>query len=575
MDRPSRRPASPISRVLCLACLASAALAAQASPRLHMEAREYREARNPERIPDHIADRLEALEAGGESVLAGEKVAFRKDMAGFYRRRDHRPAWIVFGRHALPEAWQLLDAVWKSDQEGLDPADYHAVPIDSLLGRFGRRFGWGTGPGPEAAALLDILLTDAYLKLAGHLLTGRVHPISPADRWHIAEEDADLAAYLDSTLAHGGKVRESLRNLAPRNRDYGVMKYWLSRYRDIEEGGGWTAIPPGPALGPGDRGQRVAFLCRRLAAEYGLYRGTCGEIYDRDLASAVRRFQGRLGLARSGRADEATLRQLNVPVRERLEQIRLSLECWRWLPRDLGDRHIRVDIADFSLTAWEEGRPALSLKVVVGRKQDSTPVFSDRIVGVALNPPWHVPESIAEEEILPELRKDPAYLESRGMELLTSWSSRGEPVSPDTVDWHAIQPGQFRFRIRQRSGDGSALGKLKFAMTNPFNIYLHDTPSKAYFARHRRALSHGCVRVERPLELAEWLLRPDWDRRAIAAEISKGGAATLPVAGEGVPVHILYWTAFADAEGGLQFRRDIYGWVRRMEADLKEKTAGL
>lgn len=572
MDHASRRPAFPASLVLPWLFLASAA---QALPDWYAEARAYREARKPERIRDHIADRLGNLETAGEAVWAGEKVVFRKELAGFYRRRDHQPAWIVFGRYALPAAWQLLDAVWKSDQEGFEPADYHAVPLDSLLGQFGRRFGWGTGPAPETAALLDILLSDAYLKLASHLLTGRVHPLAPADRWHIAEEEADLAAYLDSALADRGRVRESLRHLAPRDPGYGVMKYWLARYRGIQERGGWPVIPPGRALGPGDKGRRVDSLCRRLAAEGARPRGTCGDAYDSALAAAVRSFQGHHGLPRTGRADEATLKQLNVPVQERLRQIRLGLECWRWLPRDLGRRHIRVNIPDYSLAAWEDGRPALSLKVVVGRKQDSTPVFSDRIVGVALNPPWHVPESIAEEEILPELRKDPAWLEARDMELLTNWSSRGEVVDPDTIDWNAIEPGEFRFRIRQKPGDGSALGKIKFAMTNPFNIYLHDTPSKTYFSRHRRALSHGCVRVETPDRLAEWLLRPEWDRKSITAEIAKGVPTTLPVAGKGVPVHILYWTAFADPAGGLQFRRDIYGWDRRMEAGLKERTAGL
>lgn len=539
------------------------------------EARETREARKPERIPGHIADILGSLETEGEARLAGESLAFRKDLAEFYRRRENRPAWIVFGRYALPAAWELLDAVWKSGQEGLEPSEYHAVPLDSLLVPFGRRFGWGQGPAPETAALLDILLTDAYLKLSSHLLVGSVHPLAPNDRWHVAEEKVDLAAYLEKTLSEGGEVEASLKRIAPQDNEYGVMKYWLARYRAVAEAGGWPAIPAGRPLAPGARGERVAALCRRLAMAGEMERSRCADRYDSALAEAVKRFQEHHGLAKNGRVDEATLRELNVPVESRIRQIRLNLECWRWLPRDLGDTHVRVNIADFTLTAWEDGRPALAMKVVVGRKEDSTPVFSDRILSVSLNPPWHVPESIAEEEILPELRKDPTWLEQRGMELLTSWSRHGEVIRPDTVDWEAIEPGKFRFRIRQRPGEGSALGRVKFVLANPFNIYLHDTPSRSYFSRHRRALSHGCVRVEKPLELAEWLLRPAWTKQSLARKIREDDSAILPLPGDGVPVHILYWTAFADPAGGLHFRRDIYGWNRRMDAEARERTAGL
>lgn len=507
--------------------------------------------------------------------MAGVEVRFSKGLAEFYRRRQFEPAWIVFGRHALPASWQLLDAVKKCDQEGLEPAEYHDVLLDSMLGAFGRRFGWGVGPTPEASAALDILLTDAYLKLASHLLAGRVHPISIADQWHIRTEKADLADFLQHTLSvERGRIRESLGRLAPAERQYGIMKYWLAEYRRIERDGGWPGIPAGGALAVRDSGERVARLCRRLVAGMEMPEGSCGHRYDSALAWGVSRFQARHGLEPTGQADAATLRELNLPIRVRISQIRLNLECWRWLPQDLGYRHVRVNIADYSLTAWEDGKIRLSSKVVVGRKTDSTPVFSDRIVAVALNPPWNVPASIAGEEILPELQKDPAYLERQGMELLGGWAEDAPVLKADTIDWSVFTPESFKYRIRQRHGDGSALGRIKFVMTNPFNIYLHDTPSRVYFTRHRRALSHGCVRVEKPLDLAEWLLRPGWTRDSLDKEIARQEPLNIPVDDRGIPVHILYWTAFADAAGGLQFRRDIYGWDRRMEADIRERMAG-
>lgn len=531
--------------------------------------------RNRERIPAVIKDRLATLETKGRARIGRDTLSFREDLSAFYRKRKFRPAWILQGRFARPEAWELADAVNKCDREGLDPADYRIASLDSLLPVFGRRFYWGAGPSPELAAVLDMLLTDAYLRLGAHLLAGRVHPLSLADQWHISEEETDLAAYLEHALAERDEVRESLRRLAPSHPEYGILKWWLTEHRKIQSRGGWPAVPKGGILALGDTGSRVTSLCRRLALSGDLEAWdpeACGRSFDSSLVAAVKRFQGRHGLAATGRVDEATLRDLNVTVEDRIDQIRLGLECWRWLPRDLGERHARVNIADFSLTAWKGDKVELAMRVVVGRKEDSTPVFSDRIVSVSLNPSWNIPESIAKEEILPELKADPTYLERQGMELLTSWSERGEALRPDTIDWSEVTPETFRFRIRQKHGEGSALGKVKFVMTNPFNIYLHDTPSKAYFAGHRRALSHGCVRVERPVELAEWILAPDWNRESLLKEIAKGEPTILPAPGKGMPVHILYWTAFTDAEGGIQFRRDIYGWGRRMERDL-QRTA--
>jgi murein L,D-transpeptidase YcbB/YkuD len=528
----------------------------------------------PKGLQAALAESVEAGALAPDGIGGKDSPRLSPRTLEFYRKRSFQPAWVANARHALPAAWELRKAIRASFEDGLDPAEYHLEAIDTLLPGFARRFGWGIRPPPEAAASLELLLTEAWFLLGDHLLNGRVHPISKADRWHRVEEEADLTEMLEEALEDDEALRESLRNLRPRQPEYGIMKEWLARFRAIESRGGWPEIPGGKTLAPGDSGQRVEALCRRLALEDGREAGRCGPGFDSSLAAQVARFRTRHGLSPAGSVDAATLARLNVPVGQRIDQIALNLECWRWLPRDLGERHVRVNIADFSLTAWAEGRSELSMRVVVGRKQDSTPVLSDRIVAITFNPPWNVPASIAREEILPELRKDPGYLGKEGMELLSDWSRNADSLSPDTIDWAGMEPEEFGFRIRQRHGATSALGRLKFVLTNPFNIYLHDTPAKGYFERHRRALSHGCVRVEKPVELAAWLLGSAAGRDSVEAGIGRGVTSEARLEGDGVPVHILYWTAFADTAGDLQFRRDIYGWNRRMETDLRRRTVG-
>lgn len=520
-----------------------------------------------------LSDALAVLEAKGRLALGKEAIRNPKDLVRFYRHRKGKPVWLDQGYPRI-DAWALLDAVGNASLEGLEPEDYHAHALDSLLRRFQGKLFRKTDVTPRTEAELELLLTDAYLKMAAHLLSGRTHPKSLSDKWHISMEVADLPGYLEQTLARGGEVRESLKRVAPPQPEYGEMKYWLAEYRKILARGGWPAIPPGGALGPGSQGPRVNSLCQRLQIGGEMEKGDCLGDFTPDLKMALKGFQKHHGLDTTGTADAVTLRRLNVPVEERINQIKLNMECWRWLPQDLGERHVRVNIADFRLTAYEGRTEALNMRVVVGRKEDSTPVLSDRIVAVALNPDWNVPPSIATEEILPELREDPEYLARHGMELLAGWSDNARVLRADSIDWQGVDSADFKYRIRQKNGETSALGRVKFVLTNPFNIYLHDTPSKSYFEKHRRALSHGCVRLERPLALASWALGPDseWDEAALEREISKGEAVSLKVPGKGIPVYILYWTAFVDNQGGLQFRNDVYGWERTLEEALQEKA---
>jgi L,D-transpeptidase YcbB len=521
-----------------------------------------------------IGLKLRALDSTGRADLSGERIRRNGDLAAFYAARDGKPAWFSRG-HPKPAAWQMLEAVRKSELEGLDPAVYHAQTLDSLLRKFNHKIFWHRRWEPETGADLDLLLSDAYFRFGRHLLVGRVKFRIPEDDWHIGKERVDFPGYLDTTLRGNRDVRASLLALTPPQPEYGQMKYWLGEYRKRLAKGEWPKVTEGPALDSESSGPRVAELCLRLREGGELPAAECGETFTPEMGEALKRFQGTHGLDTNGAADLATIRQLNVPLGERIDQIELNLECWRWLPQDLGAKHIRVNIADYRLGAYEGGKEVFSMKVVVGRRQDSTPVFSDRMTMVQINPSWNVPASIAGEEMLPELMKDPEYLAKHDMEALSDWSESAVPIRTDSVDWSEVSPEKFPFRIRQKNGDASALGRIKFVLTNPFNIYLHDTPAKKYFERDKRALSHGCVRLSRPLKLAVWALGPEsvWTADRLEADIAKGKETFIPIAGKGIPVHILYWTCFVDPQGGLQFRSDVYGWNRKMEKALDRKAA--
>ena len=285
--------------------------------------------------------------------------------------------------------------------------------------------------------------------------------------------------------------------------------------------------------------------------------------FDATLRRAIARFQERHGLAIDGVVGPTTRAALNVPVEARLRQIEVNMERWRWLPRDLGDPHVRVNIADFWLRVVEGGAPALQMRVVVGTRYRQTPVFSDRISYLVFNPYWHVPPRIATQDKLPEFRRDPSLVSRLGFELLDGWGSDARIVDPSTIDWGRLSAANFPYHLRQRPGPANALGRVKFMFPNRHNVYLHDTPARSLFGRTERGFSSGCIRVERPVDLATYLLRDNdgWTEARVRTAMSQTTEQTV-VLRRKVPVHLLYWTAWPE-DGSLHFRTDIY---RRDEA---------
>jgi murein L,D-transpeptidase YcbB/YkuD len=252
------------------------------------------------------------------------------------------------------------------------------------------------------------------------------------------------------------------------------------------------------------------------------------------------------------------------------------MERWRWLPLDLGARHILVNMANFELDLVEGESVVMVMRVIVGKGYRRTPVFSDKITYLVLNPFWHVPPGIAIKDKLPLIKKDPDYLSKQHMRLLQGWGAETKEIDPKTIDWSTVSAKNFHFRLRQDPGPMNALGRVKFMFPNRFNVYLHDTPSKDLFEKTTRTFSSGCIRIEKPIELVEYLLRDDprWTHENIVAALEKTEEITIQLRSP-VPIHLLYWTAFVENDGLVHFRDDIYGRDRRLDQALRKRAPTL
>ena len=532
---------------------------------------EFRHAPSPdELVAERIRTRIEAagvvtdLRAGGEPVYASEA------LPGFYVRRLYRPAWEN-KRGPTRLVNDLVSALRRTDLEGLRPEDYHLVAIETLLAKVRTDMRSGGKIVPDRWAELDLLLTDAFLVYGSHLLAGRVNPETLQPEWVANRRVTDFAAALERALA-AGDIAGALATLEPPQQGFRQLREALVYHRAIVAKGGWPTIPDGSTLKRGDYGPQVGALRERLrlGGDLGAAVWKDGDLFDETLEQALKQFQLRNGLTADGVSDAATRAELNVSAERRVEQLELNLERWRWLPQDLGRRHIIVNIAAFELEVEEEGKVVLPMRVMVGLPYHHTPVFSDTIRYLVLNPSWHVPRDIAVEDLLPHMKRDPSYLARLNMQVFKGWGPDAREIDPDTVDWSAITPDDFPFRLCQNPGPINALGRVKFMFPNKFNVYLHDTPSRPLFEETQRDFSHGCIRIQQPIELAVYLLRqnPRWNRDTFLRELDEAVDRSVPLP-EPIPIHLLYWTAWADEDRTIQFRRDIYNQDAPLLAALR------
>ena len=485
----------------------------------------------------------------------------------FYEKRSYAPAWI---EDAKPRRQmnQLVSALRSSYDEGLDPELYGVSLLEQRLAEASKGFLSKKGFDPKEAGAMDAWLTYLYMKYSSDLADG-ISDLSRADAaWKIKPERYDPLTYLETALQQN-RITESLRELTSNEPQYHALRKVLAEYRDQMKRGGWPRIPANLRLKPGQRSLHVPALAKRLAAS-GDYRGNSPEEgqaaeYGPQLQEATKRFQRRHGLPDDGLVNAAVVAEMNVSIEDRIREIALNMERWRWLARDLGDRHILVNIPEYRLEVWDNDRVPLTMRVVVGKPDTPTPIFSDEMTHVVFSPYWNVPPDIAQGETLPAVLSNPDFLARQNMEVL---DSSGRPIDPNSID--LSDPKAYRFR--QRPGSGNALGYVKFMFPNQYNVYLHDTPADSLFARASRSFSHGCVRVEQPEALARYVLQdqPEWTPERIQEAMHSGEERHVKVK-RPIPVYLGYWTARVSADGIVQFRSDVYNIDAQQTSKLAER----
>lgn len=449
------------------------------------------------------ADRLD--DAGADAIRGPDTDQRETAAKRFDPRTELEPKWVgPSGPTALADS--LIAVLRDADRDGLRPDDYHVATLDSLRTALRRGARSDRGLHERRLADFELLCTDAFLLYGRHLLQGHVDPVELTPTWTLGRRQTDLLERLDDALADG-TIREALYDLRPEQSGYTRLTEALRRYRRIAAEGGWPSVPDGPTLERGSEGDPVATLRARLRASGDLTAATeLPDVFDATLEQAVVRFQARHGLEADGVVGPASRAALNRPVEDRIRQIEVNLERWRWLPEDLGDRYVLVNIAGFQLRVMEAGESVLQMRVVTGRPYRQTPVFSDQISYLVFSPYWHVPHSLATQDKLPVFQKNPDLVAQQGFEVFRGWGAGAQPIDPSTIDWQRLSAANFPYRLRQRPGPQNALGQVKFMFPNRHSVYLHDTPTRGLFRRSERGFSSGCIRVERPAELAAYLL---------------------------------------------------------------------
>jgi len=504
-----------------------------------------------------------------------------RQFAKFYTDRDYRLAWSTL-KKPLPLADSLFAALQGASLEGLQPDDYNVKELkqmrDSVFQRSLLKIKYKR---PDLLRLvqLDFQLTASYLMYASHLATGRFNPSKVDANWMInPQRNADLAKSLEKALK-SRNINKALLDLLPGRNDYRQLRGQLARYHQVQQQGGWSGVQASQQYRPGKSGAAVAALRKRLALSGDLPNGGGADstLFDDTLVQAVKGFQERHGLTPSGKVDDATLRALNVPVDRRIAQISLNLERLRWLPEDLGKEYLMVNVPAFDLKIVKNNREDLRMRVVVGKEFNSTPIFRDTMEYIVFSPDWTVPRSIATKEILPIVQRNPDYLLTNNYQVYDSWDARDTTaLDPHAIDWASLSEDNFSYRVVQGPGTGNALGAVKFMFPNKMDIYLHDTPANHLFNRSERAFSHGCVRVEKPKELAEYLLRDTnkWNEASIAEAMQQDKPENVKLPRK-LPVFLVYLTAFTDENGRVNFRDDVYGHDASQLEALVKKSARL
>lgn len=468
----------------------------------------------------------------------------------FYKSRGFEPLWFQSGELS-PQVSALRSHIDGAERYGLDAGAY-ATPhvID-------RRYY-----DPRRLAEADVQFSRAAARFVAHIASGRIWPTDVSKLITLDPEHPDIGEAL-LRLSAAPDVGAALRRYEPAHPQYHALKGKLAELRATEEDGKRIVVPEGGLLKPGMSDARVVLLRQRLQVEPPVDAGP--ELYDDALVRAIEAFQEDHGLSVDGIVGPRTLLTLNGRSREEdIASIVANLERWRWMPRDLGNFHVLVNVPEFSVRTYHHGTVTHDTRVIVGTPRNPTPTFSHSISHLVVNPYWNVPTSILRNEMLPEIRANPyGYFARHGYEVMANVGGQMRRIHPASVNWHVVNPRSVR--VRQVPGSHNALGRIKFMFPNQHSVYLHDTPSKSLFSRDRRAFSHGCVRVQDPLEFADAILpiaAPEWNSSRL--ERLYGGQERRVNLDNPIPVHLTYFTTTIGADGELRHFEDLYSYDERM-----------
>ena len=502
-----------------------------------------------EAVSDAINQRMEELLFSGDLEIDGAAIAARELLPQIYASRNFLPLW-----HRDTRIQELLAVLDTAPDHGLELEDYYVDPLRTMVAQ----------PHSKRSALdiadLDILLTESLIRFVYHQRFGKVNPGSLDANINFKREflpGREPVSSIQSVVESPRPLQEQLHEAIPRGPVYVALQKHLAQYRAMAAAGGWPTMPAGPTLRPGDRNARVVALRQRLAVTGDLPASAdlTSDLFDASLQDAVETFQKRHALASDGMVGQQSLMALNVPVQDRIDQIRLSLERLRWVQSELSEAFVVVNIAGFQVFLIRQQQLVWIARAMVGTPYRQTPVFRGNIRYLELNPTWTIPPGILSKDTLPAIKRDPNYLKRKRISVL---DPDGRRVDPSTVNWQAYTT-RLPYTLRQEPGPDNALGRIKFIFPNPHFVFLHDTPGRELFDRAERTFSSGCIRIENPLEFAELLLddAQRWSLSALRQAVDSGKTQRLNLR-EPMPVLIVYLTATIEPEWGIRFLKDVY-----------------
>ncbi len=514
----------------------------------------------PESLSGYLSAYVDSIATQEVYQLDDEYIFSNNVLPDIYTKRLYLPNFQ--NRRNREDAISSLENSWA---DGLEPGDYHLEAIHQLR----NRIEGADYPTPADVAVLDILITDGLMLYASHLIKGKIDPKTLDVSWNFRGRDLPRDAeriFMDAIEAN--KICEALYGLRPQHPMYQRFVDERIRYQRLMENGGWNSVPISHTIKPGEKSPALGSLYKRLLTTSDIFYSiqSIDSVYDGELVEAVKHFQVRHGLEPDGVVGKNTIEALNTSVDARINQINANMERLRWVVSDFSRDMVLINIAGYNLFLYQDSVRQLETKVMVGTYFNQTPVLKSKLNYLVFNPSWSVPYSIATKEILPKLQEDSTYLSGKNMVLL---NPQGKAVDPTTIDWKSVSANNFNYTIKQNPGPGNALGKVKFMFPNNYSVYLHDTPSRYLFAREERAFSHGCIRVQNPLILAEILIQDkNWDMEKILEVIDKGEEKAVHLK-KPIDVFLLYWTSGFMDNGEIYFIRDVYNRDQKIVQGLK------